>query len=523
MIEIPRAGSLLTALMFTATLVGSSPDASGQFGMRVRRIATGYNKPVFITSPPNDPRLFVVEKEGLIKIFPNDRQDAAPFLDLSAKIDITGESGLLGLAFHPNYASNGKFYVCFTEDFLPGDPRLFVEQYRVSEDPNRANPNSARVVFGPVYQSSPGDINHGGCIAFDSKGYFYLSTGDGDNPLQGQNGLSFRSKMIRLDVNIPYPHTPATNPFIGSTTVRFAVWSQGLRSPWRFSFDRLTGDLYIGECGADLTDEINFESVNSLGGLNYGWACMEGTSCTGIPGSICECGAPTLTAPIEEIPLAGGTCAIIGGYVYRGDKIPALYGHYVYGDFCTGRIFSFTYDGVTKGPTIEHTAELNPPGPNHIQSITSFGEDKDGELYICDLDGEVFKIEPCVPPQVAVNNGTGINPQCFSSTSSPTIGSTWQMQVDATGIQGAGKSFVRCRLGTASIFTPQGELLLDPSSLFVFTSTVFGTGVMNHTHDIPNDPTLVGQTWYAQGSVGPVEGPLLQLCNALTVTVGCGP
>jgi hypothetical protein len=513
---------LLNALLCSAALIGSSPDVSAQFGIRTTRVASGFNKPVFITSPPNDSRLFVVEKDGLIKVFPQDQQDAAPFLDLSAKVDTTGESGLLGLAFHPNYANNGKFFVCFTEDFLPGDPRLFVESYRISEtNPNRANPASVRVVFGPVYQSSPGDINHGGCLAFDSKGFLYLSTGDGDNPLQGQNGLGFRSKMIRLDINIPYPHTPATNPFINSTTVRHAVWSQGLRSPWRFSFDRLTGDLFISECGADLVDEIDWESVNSVGGLNYGWSCMEGTTCTGIPGSVCECGAPVLTPPIEEIPLAGGTCAIVGGYVYRGDLIPALYGRYVYGDFCTGRIFSFTYDGVTKGPTVEHTAELNPPGPNRIESITSFGEDRFGELYICDFDGEIYKIAPCVPSQVVLNNGTGVNPVCFSSTSSPKIGTTWSMQVDATAIANAGKSYVRCRLGSASIFTPQGELLLDPASPMCFSSTVVGTGIMNHTYDIPNDPTLVGQTWFVQGSVGSAAGPLLQFCNALDVVVGC--
>lgn len=522
MTEYSRTRGLRAALLCLATLVGSSAGAFAQFGMRPTLIANGLDKPVFLTSPPGDPRLFVLEKEGRIRIVPSDRKDVAPFLDISAKLDVSGESGMLGLAFHPDYANNGLFYVCFTADFLPGDPLIYIESYKVlATNPNRADPTSATTVFGPVFQSSPGDINHGGCIAFDNSGMLFLSLGDGSNSTQSQNPSSYRGKMVRLDVDLPFPHVPPGNPYVSNRSILDPIWAFGLRSPWRFSFDRMTGDMYLAECGEDFADEINFEAQGSAGGLNYGWRCMEGLSCTGLSG--CVCNGPALTPPLQEIQLSTGVCATIGGYVYRGTKIPALFGHYVYADFCSGRIFSFTYDGVTKGPVIEHTAELNPPGPNRMENITSFGEDANGELYICDLDGEIYKIVDCVQPQVAVNNGTGINPVCFSSLSAPTIGSTWLMQVDATGVSGAGKSRVVCRLGGGSTILSQGELLVNPATPLCFLSTVLGTGVMNHSYAIPNTPSLAGQTWVVQGSIAPASGEILQFCNALNVTVGCSP
>ena len=510
------------ALLCFAVLLGWMPGAFGQFGMSSVRVASGLDKPVMVTSPPGDPRLFVVEKDGFIRIIPNDRLDAAPFLNLSAKIDTTGESGMLGLAFHPDFANNRLFYVCYTDDFLPGDPLIVVESYSVSTtNPNVADPNSATMVFGPVFQSSPGDINHGGCLQFDSSGYLFLSLGDGANPLWGQMGSSYRAKMVRLDIDLPFPHIPPDNPYVGNPGVLDPIWSFGLRAPWRFSFDRMTGDMYLGECGENVADEINFESQGSPGGLNYGWRCMEGLGCTGLSG--CTCNGPNLTLPIEEIPLSIGICATIGGFVYRGTQIPALFGHYLYGDFCTGRIFAFKYENGAKGPTVEVTAELTPTGPGGIERITSFGEDSAGELYICDFDGDLFKIVPSCPAQVSVTNGSGVNPLCFSSLSSPVIGTTWQMQVDASGVPNTQWTRVVCRTGGAVVPLGVGELLVNNSTPLCFVSTVMGTSVMSHSHPIPNNPALVGQNWVVQGIVGSGAETFLAFCNALNVTVGCSP
>ncbi|HUR28869.1 MAG TPA: PQQ-dependent sugar dehydrogenase, partial [Planctomycetota bacterium] len=223
-----------------------------------------------------------------------------------------------------------------------------------------------------------------------------------------QNGATLKGKISRFDVDLPPPYIPPSNPFVGDPTVRDEVWALGLRNPWRFSFDRRTGDMYIGDVGNGTMEEVDFAPAGA-GGRNFGWKCMEGSVCTGQP--TCGCNLAVWEAPIEEF---GHTfaCCVIGGILYRGCAMSASQGTYFYGDYCTGKVWSFTYNGVSgaKGPVIERTSELAPGGGMAIDMISSFGEDAQGEILICDIaDGELYRI---VSATHADCNGNGVDDVC---------------------------------------------------------------------------------------------------------------
>jgi len=311
---------LLTSLLVAAPL--------GAQVLRTELVASGFSRPILLTAPPGDAnRLFVVEQNsGQILIIKNGATLTTPFLDLGAKISSSGERGLLGLAFHPDYATNGRFFVNFTKS--GGDTRI--NEYAVS-----ANPDVALKAKVAVIQDIPQPFsNHnGGCIAFGGDDMLYIGMGDGgsgNDPGNRAQDLSDRlGKMLRLDVNIPPPYVPADNPFVGQTGVREEIWAYGIRNPWRFSFDSLTGDLYIGDVGQNAWEEIDFQPASSAGGENYGWRCMEGFNCTGNSG--CDCNGTTLTPPIHEYGHNLG-CSVTGGIVYRG-PINSLSGTYFFGDY----------------------------------------------------------------------------------------------------------------------------------------------------------------------------------------------
>jgi len=363
----------------------SSPDLVGE--LDTVRIASGLQWPTFITSAPGDmERLFVIEKPGRIRIIKNGSLLGTDFLNIDPLINTSGERGLLGLAFHPNYGSNGLFYVSYSDN----SGRTMLVQYSVSGgDPDIANAGSAVTIFGPL--SQPFNNHNGGCIQFSpADGMLYLGLGDGgsgnDPGNRAQNITNNLGKMLRFDVDSPGTgYIPADNPFVG-VAGNDEIWAIGLRNPWRFSFDRLTGDMYIGDVGQFAREELDFEPAGA-GGRNYGWRCMEGDDCTGLSG--CTCNSASLTDPLRDNNQAGGRCSITGGYVYRGCTMPDLRGTYFFGDFCTAKIWSFVYDdGVTQ--FADRTSELAPGGGLSINQITSFGEDARGELYICDQGGEVF-------------------------------------------------------------------------------------------------------------------------------------
>lgn len=379
-----RAVLLCLLGVFAVPMASAVPVASELY-------ASGFTNPLFVTHAPGDAtRLFVVEQAGIIKVIENGVVQGTPFLDISALVQIGGERGLLGLAFHPNYQSNGFFYVNYIDkSAYPGD--TIIARYTVSANPNVANAGSGLTIhFFDQYETN----HNGGWMGFGpNDGYLYIASGDGgggDDPLgSGQDINSDLGKILRLDVDAGSPYTPATNPFFGATPGNDRVWAYGLRNPWRCSFDRSTGDLWIADVGQGALEEVNFQDGASAGGENYGWDTAEGFECLGGGGT---CGTnPGFTPPILDYPRADGH-SVTGGYVYRGTAIAGLQGTYFYADFIFPQIWSIEYNGTVQNFTNRST-ELDPPGALEISSVASFGEDANGELYIVDLgDGEIFKI-----------------------------------------------------------------------------------------------------------------------------------
>jgi Glucose/sorbosone dehydrogenases len=374
------------ACLALVSACGGGPDGggsgSGETAVTLQEVARGLNFPLYVTAPAGDTvRLFVVEKSGRIRIVENGNLLAEPFLDLSGQISGGEEQGLLGLAFHPVYALNGRFFVHYTDP--AGDTR--VVRYQVSGDINAADPDSARTILA---LDQPFANHNGGEITFGPDGYLYIALGDGGgsgDPLgNGQDLTELLGSILRIDVDSGDPYViPPDNPFVTSLTARPEIWSYGLRNPWRVSFDRANGDLYIGDVGELAWEEIDVTAGSSRGGENYGWSVMEGSICFAAP--ICE--QSGLTLPALEYGHDEG-CSVTGGYVYQGSAIPSLRGHYFYGDFCAGWVRSFRWNG-SHATERREWPDLAPGG-----LITSFGEDASGELYITVASGTVYRIVP---------------------------------------------------------------------------------------------------------------------------------
>ena len=355
-----------------------------------------------------DGRLFITLQRGRILVWDGAMILPTPFLDISNLIVCCGEQGLLSTAFHPNYAENGFFYVDYTD--TAGD--TVIARYSVSSDSNVADPFSGV----PLLTIDQPFANHnGGQLQFGPDGMLYIGMGDGGSandpechaqrmePQPGRQELL--GKLLRIDVNQsidapPYYGIPADNPFVASGGPNEA-WAKGLRNPWRLSFDRLTGDLFIGDVGQGQIEEIDLQPVASAGGENYGWKMMEGTRCTGndgnCPGGTPACDSPELTLPILEYDHGGGRCSVTGGYRYRGLRIPALYGRYVYGDYCSGEIWGAFLDGDT------WATELLPIETGGLQT---FGQDIAGELYVGNSDGILYRIDPVAPATPVIDSVT---------------------------------------------------------------------------------------------------------------------
>jgi glucose/arabinose dehydrogenase len=369
----------------------------------------GFNNPVYVTAPPGDStRLFVVEQPGRIMIIDvtTKTRFPFPFLDIQSVVNDSGlERGLLGLAFHPDYSSNGHFFVYYTGT----GGETFVVRYTVSANPNAADSGSAAVF---LRQTQPFPNHNGGMLAFrpgDNSDYLYVSLGDGgsfaDPGNRGQDLTTKLGKILRIDVSsVPadptVPNAPAANPFFdGAGGDQDSIWVYGLRNPWRFSFDRANGDMYIGDVGQDSVEEIDYQPAASVGGENYGWRLLEGSAdfnCT-----TCDADRAATELPIHEYTHADGF-SVTGGYVYRGSSAPSVVGVYFFADF-NGRIWSFSFDGVTVSGFTEHTAKLNPQNGG----ISSFGEGGTGELFIVSYDGSIRRIIETNSPLAMPNQSSG--------------------------------------------------------------------------------------------------------------------
>jgi glucose/arabinose dehydrogenase len=357
----------------------------------VELVATGLIDPLFLTQPPGDPtRLLVVEQRGRIRVVRNGTLLAKAFLDVTRLVWFSGEQGLLSMAFHPAYATNGQFFVYYTD--LNGT--IQVVRYTVSADPDSADAGSAQPILSvphPIFQN-----HNGGFVLFGPDGFLYIGTGDGggggDPNANAQNTGALLGKILRIDVNSGAPYViPASNPFAGLPAARPEIWAYGLRNPWRFSFDRVTHDLYIADVGQSSREEVDVQPATSAGGENYGWNIMEGTIC--YPPPTTGCSQAGLVPPVVDyVTHSAGTCSITGGYVYRGTRLPILAGRYFYGDYCSGRVSSFRYSNGAVTEQHDYTPEFGVLG-----NITSFGEDSAGELYVVTQGGNVYRIVPAVP------------------------------------------------------------------------------------------------------------------------------
>ena len=352
----------------------------------LQTVATGLSFPVFLTTPLGDNnRLFIVEKGGRIRIIKNGTLLGTPFLDISSLVSTGGEQGLLGLAFDPNYSTNGRFYVSYTD--ASGDSQI--ARYLVSSNPDIAQttPSSILVLLSI---DQPFANHNGGDIAFGPDGYLYIAMGDGgsgnDPQNNGQDLTDLLGSLLRIDVSPAGNYAvPSDNPFVNQPPARGELWDYGLRNPWRFSFDRQTGDLYIADVGQNAREEVNVSPASTGGGkgLNYGWRIMEGKICT--PSINPNCSMTGLTLPVLDYTHSDG-CSVTGGYVYRGSAIPGLQGTYFYSDYCSGWIRSFRYQNGQA--TAQTQWSLLSPGGN----VTSFGEDNLGEIYILTAQGGIYRI-----------------------------------------------------------------------------------------------------------------------------------
>ncbi|MFN3872309.1 MAG: PQQ-dependent sugar dehydrogenase [Ignavibacterium sp.] len=372
---------------FLSLLLLSIISTNAQYNFQVAFPNLTFSNPLYLDhAGDGSNRIFVVEQAGRIKVFPNNSSvtTTKTFLDITDRVTSGGETGLLGLAFHPNFESNGYFYVNYT---APSPLRTVVSRFQVTSNPDSANKNSELIL---LTFNQPYSNHNGGCITFGPDGYLYIATGDGgsggDPQNNAQNITNLLGKILRIDVDNPQAPLnygiPPTNPFADSTntSIRKEIYAYGLRNPWRMSFDPNTGWLWAADVGQNQWEEID---IITNGG-NYGWRCYEGNH----PYNTSGCNG-TYIFPVWEYSHSEGI-SITGGYVYRGQNVPELFGKYIYGDYGSRKVWALTYDGV------------NPPTNTHITtaagSISSFGVDQNNELYLVSFNGKIYNFLPTVIP-----------------------------------------------------------------------------------------------------------------------------
>jgi glucose/arabinose dehydrogenase len=361
---------------------GTSEPPPGTEPVTLELVASGLNFPLYLTAPDGDPRLFIVEKGGTIRIVKDGALLPNPFLDISGRVSTGSEQGLLGLAFHPQYATNGRFLVHYTD--AAGETQ--VSGFRVSGDPDVAD---AATEVSILQADQPFPNHNGGQLLFGPDGHLYVMLGDGgsagDPGGRGQSLADLLGSLLRIDpLDEGGYAVPPDNPFVGTAGARPEVWSYGLRNPWRATFDPATGDLYIADVGQGRWEEVDVStSADGAGrGLNFGWKLMEGPDCF-----VQSCDRGGLQLPVLAYGHGDG-CSITGGFVYRGAAIPALQGHYFYSDFCSGWVRSFRLENG--GAVDQFQWSRLAPGGN----VPSFGRDAAGEMYVMSTAGVVLKIVP---------------------------------------------------------------------------------------------------------------------------------
>jgi glucose/arabinose dehydrogenase len=363
----------------------SAAPVLGTPALTSQRVATGLRSPLDLQSAPGDrERLYVVEQGGRIQVVRNGQVAATPFLDIAGRISSGGERGLLGLAFHPQFGTSRRFFVNYTDP--QGDTRI--AEFRATSA-DQADPGSEREL---LFVRQPFANHNGGGLAFGNDGMLYIGLGDGgsggDPQGNGQNLGTALGKMLRIDVDRGSPFAvPSDNPFTSRPGALATIWAYGLRNPFRFSFDRVTGDLYIGDVGQNRLEEIDVGLASRRGGENYGWNITEGNSCYQ-PAS--GCNTSGITLPVLDYRHSDG-CSVTGGIVYHGCRMPGYAGTYFYSDYCSSFIRSFRLQGGLAADQRDWTAQIN---RGQFANVVSFGTDQEGEVYVVDLAGSIYKIVP---------------------------------------------------------------------------------------------------------------------------------
>jgi glucose/arabinose dehydrogenase len=456
--------SLLTAGALALIGTQLAPTATAQ-AIDTVRIVGGMSAPLYVTGAPGESRLFVLEQNTARIQILDSGVITGTFLDVNPLASSGGERGLLGLAFHPEYATNGYFFINYTNNA----GATVVARYK-RQNANQADPASAQIL---LTIAQPFANHNGGCLQFGPDGYLYIGMGDGgsanDPSCFAQNNNSLLGKMLRIDIDtIDATGTygiPATNPFVGVPGFRPEIFMTGLRNPWRFSFDRKTGEMWIGDVGQNAWEEIDL-LPNGVGGQNLGWRIFEGNNCNGqgsCPATVPSCATPGgYTFPVFVYSHASSNCSVTGGYRYRGSAIPAIEGLYFFGDYCTGRTWTIEWNGVSAINFTNQTTNLAPVGFT-LNNITSYGQDNDGELYIVDpTGGEIFKIVPTGPAAPAPSLSA------IWQNLSISQGGTQYLELNAGAGQAGNLYFV---LGSASGTTP--GLTVDGQNLPLNFDTYF--------------------------------------------------
>ena len=504
------ASELLDSAIFNLN-PPSKIAGEGNLGILLEEIADGFDSATLLTHAGDD-RLFVVEQEGLIHIIKDGTVLPTPFLDIRDLVqNRSGEMGLLGLAFHPNYAENGLFFVNYSVEARGStDGDTAVARYTVSDNPDLANPNGTVI----LNITQPYENHNGGHLAFGPlDGYLYIASGDGgwggDPDNRAQDTDQLLGKILRIDVDSASPYAiPVDNQYDNE------VWAVGFRNPWRFSFDRLTGDMYLGDVGEDEQEEIDFFDVNSTMVPNYGWPCKEGSLIFPYKEDTPPCDdddfVDSLQDPIAEYGHELGF-AVTGGYIYRGHSYPALAGRYFYGDFGSGRIWSITETspGAFSQPQLEVDTSI---------LISSFGEDVHGELYVVGHNGRIYRI---IHPDEAVPDLSSSTKQSSTPTANPSEIVTYTIHLHNSGGLKAETAVLTDTIPSSLSYVPgtlQATLgAVDDSQ----APTLYWSGDLDVTTDItityqvtPDDVigSFINQAQISSPSIEP-----LTLSNALSV------
>jgi uncharacterized protein (TIGR03437 family) len=374
---------LASVLAFFTILASFTVSFGQELNARLNSVVRGLDLPTYLTHAGDGTDiLYIVEQRGRIRVLRNGVLETTPILDIVARVGCCGERGLLSIAFPPGYASKRYFYVNYTNR----QGHTVVSRFRTNADGLTADPASEQIL---LTITQPFANHNGGQLKFGPDGFLYIGMGDGgsggDPQNNGQNRQALLGKMLRIDVesNLERYTVPTSNPFVNDSAYRPEIWALGLRNPWRFSFDRSTGDMFIADVGQNALEEISFQPASSRGGENYGWRLMEGSTCFQPQ----NCSQQGLTLPIFDYGRSQGDCSVTGGYVYRGSRFPAAQGTYLFGDYCTGRLWGIRPSGSNARWAVQGVQVTG-------MNISSFGEDQSGEIYLMHHEGspqgEVF-------------------------------------------------------------------------------------------------------------------------------------